>query len=207
MKNIFMPLIGIVLLEGCTKTIQVTSQQSVPQPRATVVVASTPVYEIERSQVERYPTNQPYVINEPQPQSEIERYPTNQPPYVVNEPQPQEEVLTAPAVIATTKPFNISPLEVHDRMLENPDILLLDVRTVQEIKSDGKIRNSTLIPLQVLNTQLNKLDRSKEIIVYCHTGNRSSVATKLLRSKGFDAINMKGGIQAWKASHLNVVWR
>jgi len=78
---------------------------------------------------------------------------------------------------------------------------------VHEIPQDGKIANSVMIPLQVLAQNLNRLDKSKTIIVYCHVGNRSVEATKLLRSHGFDAINMTGGIEAWKKEHLSVRWK
>ena len=111
-----------------------------------------------------------------------------------------------PMPIKQTQAFNISPLEVYDKMQES-NILILDVRMVHEIPQDGKIANSVMIPLQVLAQNLNRLDKSKTIIVYCHVGNRSVEATKLLRSNGFDAINMKGGIEAWKKQHLSVRWK
>jgi rhodanese-related sulfurtransferase len=105
------------------------------------------------------------------------------------------------------KPFNITPLEVFDKMQDNLNILLLDVRMAYEIPQDGKIANSIMIPLQVLAQNLNRLDKAKRIIVYCHVGNRSVEATKLLRSYGFDAVNMSGGIEAWKRDHLSVRWK
>lgn len=136
-------------------------------------------------------------------------------PIVFYEAQPHYEMRTnsyevpsveTPVAVESTRPFNISPLEVYDKMQEE-NILLLDVRMVHEIPQDGKIENSVMIPLQVLAQNLNRIDKSKTIIVYCHTGNRSVEATKLLRSNGFDAINMKGGIEAWKREHLNVRWK
>ena len=104
-------------------------------------------------------------------------------------------------------PFNIKPLDAFDILQENQDVFLLDVRMVNEIPKDGKIANSVMIPLQVLAQNLNRLDKSKTIIVYCHTGNRSVEATKLLRKNGFNAINMVGGIEAWKQQHLSVRWK
>lgn len=113
----------------------------------------------------------------------------------------------APQVVRTQRPFNISPLEANDMLHENMDVFLLDVRMANEIPVDGKIANSVMIPLQVLGQNLNRLDKSKTILVYCHTGNRSVEATRLLRARGYDAINMSGGIEAWKQNHLNVVWK
>jgi len=105
------------------------------------------------------------------------------------------------------KKINISPLEAFDKIEENPNILLLDVRMPNEIPQDGKIAHSQMIPMQVLDSNLYRLDKSKEIIVYCHSGNRSIKATQLLRREGFNAINMLGGIEAWKQNHLDVKWK
>ena len=112
-----------------------------------------------------------------------------------------------PVVMSQSSAFNISPLEAFDKMQDGQYVVLLDVRMVHEIPKDGKIANSVMIPLQVLSSNLHRLDKSKEIIVYCHVGNRSVDATKLLRSQGFDAVNMSGGIEAWKKEHLNVQWK
>jgi len=120
----------------------------------------------------------------------------------------QEPVVSPTSVpVIQQEPFNISPLEAFDKIQENLDVLVLDVRNPNEIPQDGKIANSVMIPLPYLAQKLNHLDKSKTIIVYCHTGNRSVEATKLLRSHGFNAINMRGGIQAWKRAHLGVVWK
>jgi len=138
--------------------------------------------------------NRVQVIHEEVPTYELRHI--NEVPYV-------EE----PAFVASTKPFNIAPLDVFDKIIESSNVLLLDVRLAEEIPQDGKIANSVLIPLQVLSQNLSRLDKSKEIIVYCHTGSRSVEATKLLRSQGFDAVNMTGGIEAWKREHLDVKWK
>ncbi len=81
-------------------------------------------------------------------------------------------------------------------LLENDDnVTLLDVRTIEEYKS-GHIRDATLIPLQVLNENLNKLQQNKHkhIIVYCRTGSRSVSASRILEKNGFTPLNVKGGI-------------
>ena len=81
-------------------------------------------------------------------------------------------------------------------LLENDDnVTLLDVRTIEEYKS-GHLRDATLIPLQVLSENLNKLDQSKHkrIIVYCRTGSRSVSASRILEKNGFTPLNVRGGI-------------
>jgi len=118
---------------------------------------------------------------------------------------PQEPVIYEEVILGQPLPQqeNISVTEAFS-MIKNQNITLLDVRTQPETISDKKIANSQLIPLQVLGSYLDRLDESKPILVYCHTGNRSAVASKILRSQGFIAINVLGGINAWKANGLPV---
>ena len=144
-----------------------------------------------------------YTYEEPVNSYEIVSSSSPEVPYTREEPV----VLPASVPVVQQEPFNISPLEAFDKMQENLNVLILDVRNPNEIPQDGKIPNSVMIPLPHLAQKLNRLDKSKTIIVYCHTGNRSVEATKLLRSHGFNAINMRGGIQAWKRAHLGVVWK
>jgi rhodanese-related sulfurtransferase len=40
--------------------------------------------------------------------------------------------------------------------------------------------------------------KSKNIIVYCRSGRRSKMATKLLKKKNFNVTNLEGGFIAWR---------
>lgn len=70
---------------------------------------------------------------------------------------------------------------------------LIDVRTKAEFDS-GNIPGSKNIPLQILGTQLNKLDKSKPIITCCASGMRSATAKGILKSNGFKEVHNGG---AW----------
>lgn len=74
---------------------------------------------------------------------------------------------------------------------------LLDVRKPYEYEITNL--DGELIPLGELPDRLGELEAHKgeEIVVHCRTGGRSAEATKLLREKGFDAKNLKGGVHAW----------
>ena len=81
-------------------------------------------------------------------------------------------------------------------LLENDDnVTLLDVRTIQEYKA-GHLRGATLIPVEMLSENLDKLkaDKDKQIIVYCRTGSRSVSASRTLEAHGFTPLNVRGGI-------------
>ena len=76
---------------------------------------------------------------------------------------------------------------------------ILDVRTHREYKL-GHIKNSKLIPVQVLQSQLDQLDIYKNgpVLIYCATGNRSTVASKILIDSGFkEILNLRRGIVDW----------
>ncbi|MBI3288940.1 MAG: molybdopterin-synthase adenylyltransferase MoeB [Elusimicrobia bacterium] len=74
--------------------------------------------------------------------------------------------------------------------------VLLDVREPHE-RDIAKIEGSTPIPLGALSERLGELDKSKKLVVHCKMGGRSAKAVALLREKGFDAVNVAGGINAW----------
>ena len=91
-------------------------------------------------------------------------------------------------------------------MLENDDnVTLLDVRTPKEFKEDGYIIDAKLIPLGALAQNLQMLDKSKKVLIYCRSGNRSVTASRILEKHGFTVINLSGGIIEWKNSGLSVV--
>lgn len=95
---------------------------------------------------------------------------------------------------------SVTPQEVKTKIANKEDIVLLDVRTVQEYNGPmGNIEGSILIPVQELGSRVKELAKfkDKEIIVYCRSGNRSRVGTQILMENGFNAINMLGGMRAW----------
>ena len=101
-----------------------------------------------------------------------------------------------------TKPHqDISVTQLHALINSNADFFLLDVREPQEYAAghlDGR-----LIPLKTLPDQLNSLDKSKHIVVYCKSGGRSHYAAELLRANGFANVsNLLGGFTAWKEKFL-----
>ena len=100
---------------------------------------------------------------------------------------------------------NLEPKEAYQLLQKEKDkIVLLDVRNPEEIKTDGKIPGSILIPLGTLAQNIDKLDKNKKIMVYCHSGMRSVSAARLLSSVGFKVLNIKGGILNWKSEGLPV---
>jgi len=70
-----------------------------------------------------------------------------------------------------------------------------DVRFPSEYKFDH-IRGAINIPLNEIRNQMATLDKSKQYIVYCQTGRRSSAAAFILAQHGFQVQVLEGGIKA-----------
>jgi|TARA_B110000495_G_C22927258_1_gene541960 phage shock protein E len=81
--------------------------------------------------------------------------------------------------------------------------IILDVRTPKEY-TEGHVNGSVNINYFDKNfkDQVGKLDRTKPVYVYCHSGGRSSNAMTVMKSKGFVTVyNLTGGYSAWKNLH------
>ncbi|PPA70940.1 rhodanese-like domain-containing protein [Jeotgalibacillus proteolyticus] len=89
-----------------------------------------------------------------------------------------------------------TPIEVEALLKKNP-ILILDVREAEEV-AQGKIPGAIHIPLGLLEYRLNELHKDKEYTVVCRSGGRSGRAVQLLESRGYNAVNMNGGMMAWE---------
>ena len=85
------------------------------------------------------------------------------------------------------------------------DFVLLDVREVQELAQANLGDGVTVVPLSLIAQQYEgalpeaiRNDRSRKIVVMCHTGVRSAQVTQWLRGNSYsDVWNLDGGIEAY----------
>ncbi|WP_298815147.1 rhodanese-like domain-containing protein [Chloroflexus sp.] len=112
---------------------------------------------------------------------------------------------TTTPVASTTLPTDINVGQLRTMLDNSENFFLLDVRTPEEFVQDGRIAQATLIPLQELEQRLQELPDDKPIVCICRSGNRSEVACDLLRSRGFEAVNVAGGMRAWRAAGYPIV--
>ncbi len=92
-------------------------------------------------------------------------------------------------------------------LIKNIEPLVLDVRTPREF-ADAHIANAKLIPVQVLQNEIGQLAgfEDKPVFIYCRSGNRSTVAAKMLMDKGFNnVINLRRGLNEWQGLKLPMV--
>lgn len=91
-----------------------------------------------------------------------------------------------------------------NNILNDKDIIVLDVRTLEEINA-GYIPNSTFIDYYDENfeNKINLIDRRKKIYILCKSGGRSVKAANLLSQKGFQKVyNLEGGFMRWIANKM-----
>jgi rhodanese-related sulfurtransferase len=94
----------------------------------------------------------------------------------------------------------IPEIDVHelDKRLRKGDgrLILLDVRETSEWEF-CHIRGAQHIPMKQVTHRLDELPQNARIAVLCHHGVRSAMVTDLLVRKGYDAANVRGGIDRW----------
>lgn len=66
------------------------------------------------------------------------------------------------------------------------NLVILDVRTREEYLA-GNIPNSINIDVlsQDFKSKIDMLDKNKEYLIYCRSGNRSSIASSIMSTNGF----------------------
>ncbi len=108
----------------------------------------------------------------------------------------------------------ISAEQVQQRLKEDSNALLIDVRDAADIPSTGvpagganislgmlPIRADRELPEEWIDTRLQ--DRSCQIITTCFAGMMSAIGAKLLKDMGFTNVcYMEGGMDAWKEAGL-----
>lgn len=92
----------------------------------------------------------------------------------------------------------VTPTEVPQ------DAHLLDVREQNEWDA-GHAPNAHHLPASTLLENLDQLPEDGEVYVVCRSGGRSRQVTQWLNLNGFEAIDVRGGMDQWLESGLPIV--
>ena len=95
----------------------------------------------------------------------------------------------------------LEPLQAHPLI---PDAAVVDVRELYEYEA-GHIDGSIHIPIGQIQARWEELDRDRTVVVVCQIGQRSDLVAGFLRTKGYDATNLAGGLTAWREAGLPLV--
>jgi rhodanese-related sulfurtransferase len=74
---------------------------------------------------------------------------------------------------------------------------LLDVREQHEWDA-GHAPDAHLLPMSELGARVDEIPDDREVLVVCHLGGRSAQVTAALRHHGLDAVDVLGGMVAWR---------
>jgi rhodanese-related sulfurtransferase len=82
------------------------------------------------------------------------------------------------------------------------DVQLVDCRELYEWVA-GRIDGAVHIPLNsIMAGATGDLGPDRPVVVVCRSGNRSELASLMLRARGFEAYNLEGGMEDWEARGL-----
>ncbi len=94
--------------------------------------------------------------------------------------------------------LDVTPAEVEKWLKEKKEVQFIDVREEEEYRV-GHIEGVKLIPLTELKERKDEIDKGKETVLICRSGNRSSHACSYLSSLGHTKLfNMVGGMLNWE---------
>jgi len=107
--------------------------------------------------------------------------------------------------------------EIKDYLKKNPESVLLDVRTQEEWDNDGKpdgdkiglktyfleIRRDAFFDFVQEFNNLN-INKDKEVLVICKSGERSQISAELLSRENYKSINISDGFMG---SQEGVGWK
>ena len=90
--------------------------------------------------------------------------------------------------------------------IEGKKVQLVDVRTPGEF-NQGRIQNAVNINVydKEFVSKTNALDKSKPVYVYCRSGVRSMKAANSLKNRGFNVVNLNGGIGGWMRNGFKII--
>lgn len=94
---------------------------------------------------------------------------------------------------------NLDSEAFERRISSDQNAVIIDVRTHNEYRQ-VRIPNSILIDIYQKSflQEIEKLDKSKNYYVYCHSGARSFQASAQMVKLGFENVsNLAGGIVSW----------
>ena len=96
--------------------------------------------------------------------------------------------------------LDISPEDLHRRLLAGDDLQLVDVREPEEFDY-CHLPGSLLLPLDEVPRRAAEIRTEGPVVMICHHGVRSAHATAYLRQHlgRPNVLNLRGGVAAWAA--------
>ena len=91
----------------------------------------------------------------------------------------------------------ITPEEIQQKLEKGEKLELIDVREDDEVEA-GMIPQARHIRMNEIPDNLDALDKDKETIFICRSGGRSGNVCAYLQERGYNVVNMTGGMLEYK---------
>jgi rhodanese-related sulfurtransferase len=114
--------------------------------------------------------------------------------------KPREAVPTTPGWAPLQRSYAGLPELPPSWVAEHREQLtILDVRSSEEFEGpDGRVAGSLLVPLPELEAGSSSIPADRPVVVVCHSGSRSALATQQLLKAGHRHVaNLRGGLRRW----------
>ncbi len=102
------------------------------------------------------------------------------------------------------KQENLLPLQASQYLAEKKDVVVIDVRTAQEVAT-GSISGAIFMDFYApdFKNRLNTLDKNTPYLLICRTGRRSGITLEMMKTLQFrDVRHVTGGLVEWKKQGL-----
>jgi len=134
-------------------------------------------------------------------------------PMELNAAEPDPALVAAMQEMLHNVPDGFGGISAEDlnlAIVENPDLILIDVRTPEEVANNGAIDapNVVFVPLEEFVAMQDEwpADKDASIVTYCGSGHRSTIAMTILWSYGYTNVqSLKGGFADWVDAGYPVV--
>ena len=130
-------------------------------------------------------------------------------------PAPHKQARTMTELVADAQARVPTVTPEHAAGEGAPDTLILDVREPGELDAQGRVPGALHVPRGLLESRadatastaearLTGLRDTGRVRVLCASGARATLAADTLRTMGYDAAAIAGGLAAWKAKGLPI---
>jgi rhodanese-related sulfurtransferase len=110
------------------------------------------------------------------------------------------------AAASASSMIDLTPQQLAER-IKAGNVRVIDVRTDEEV-AEGMIPGAEHIPLDFFDPDKLDLSDGREVVLYCRSGRRSTIAgTMLAEITGEPVEHLAGGITAWEAAGQPVAKR
>ena len=107
---------------------------------------------------------------------------------------------------SSTSTSQVLKAAAYKEAIAAKNIQVLDVRTAAEFNA-GHIQNAlqaNWLDQKEFANRTQHLDKNLTVYVYCQVGARSASAQAALEAKGYNVINLEGGLSSWKMNGFPV---